>query len=278
MSGLPAGIAAQSARVAVVDAITSAPVGGAFVSLLEGTNPVSVSETDADGRVELQADGSGDFTLTVRALGYRDFTSETLTLSVGEYVELEVRMGVDALPLEPLVVVASGRMLSRAMEGFERRRADPTLGGSYLTRAEIERRPIASPTELLYALPSVSVQPIMTLDSPYAQERNLIWFPNSRNRAVNPGACLAEVYVDGVRVQQSLGTSVDDLVTASLLEGVEVYPRAFAAPAEFRGTGECGVVLLWTKEPESSRGSWGWKRILTGGALLGLLVGIAVVG
>ncbi len=272
----PAAVDAQSVRVSVVDAESGAPVIGASATLLSEGRRVESTTTDADGRAELRTREGGTYVLAIGGLGYRDFASEPLTLAEDEFVEVRVRLGVQAIPLEPLVVVASGRTLSPAMAGFERRRADPSLGGAYLTRADIERRPVATPTELLFSLPSVSVQPIMTLDSPYAKERNLIWFPSSRGASVNPGACLAEVFVDGVRARQSAESSMDDLLAGADLAGVEVYPRPFTAPAEYRGTGGCGVVLFWTEPRDASDGVWSWKRLAVGGGLLGLLVGLAI--
>jgi hypothetical protein len=274
----PVAARAQSVRVAVEDAETGAPVVGATVTLLAGGRAVTAAETGADGRADLTAEEAGAFSLAVRALGYRDFTSDELAVSDRSYVEVRVVLGIDALPLEPVTVVATGALLSPHMAGFERRRADPSLGGSFLTRKDIERRPIAVPTELLQSMPSVDIAPIMTADAPIVSGRNLVWFPNDRGTASGRrGACLAELYVDGVRTRQSAAASADDLLAGAEIAGVEVYPRASNAPLEYQGTGTCGVVLFWTEEPEGSSGIWSWKRMAVGGGLLAVLVGLAVV-
>ena len=86
------------------------------------------------------------------------------------------------------------------------------------------------------------------------------------------------MFIDGVRVQQSAASSVDDVLSPDVIAGVEMYPRALTAPAQYQDafTPDCGVVLFWTKGPElgQSRG-WGAKRIAAG---LGLILGLVTVG
>ena len=152
---------------------------------------------------------------------------------------------------------------------------DPSLGGHFLDAEDIAGRPIATPTGLVAAMPMVTRYQIQTMDNPFGLDRSLIYLPGGRGGSVRPGSCLAQVFVNGVPVRQTEdGTvSVDDVLAGVPLAGVEVYPRAAAAPVEFRGTGECGVVLFWTEEPAPSVGSWSVRRIAIGvGAILGILV------
>jgi hypothetical protein len=274
----PASLLAQAVGVTVLDAVTGSPVEGATVMLTDGTGATAGSgSTDDLGRVEFDAGVARTVMITVSALGYQRFASDPIEPDGEGSLELLVRLGVDALPLEPLTVVTQGSAASTRAAGFERRRTDPTLGGAYLTGEDIRARPMATPTQLVRALPSVSVQQIVTPSNPLGTfDRSLIWFPMSRGGGSNLGYCLADVFIDGVRVRQSLDASPDDLLVGVPLYGVEVYPRALSAPLEYRGTNECGVVLYWTDEPEVTDGGWTWKRLAIGGGLVGMLVVLAV--
>ena len=59
--------------------------------------------------------------------------------------------------------------------------------------------------------------------------------------------CVADVYLDGSRVDQQAHPNGIDLVPSSQLEAIEIYKRGALAPPRFRSVGGCGVVLLWSR-------------------------------
>lgn len=82
------------------------------------------------------------------------------------------------------------------------------------------------------------------------------------------GGCLADVYVDGVRL--SPPAPVDALLAPTDLDALEVY-HASELPAGFRTT-TCGAVMAWTHVPNP--GSVGdpftWRKVLAAASFLGL--------
>ena len=265
-SGLPV----ESARVLLVD--------------LSGRGTV-VAESGVDGRFVLTASRGGRFTLEVERIGYRSWVSDPLELDGGESIELVVRVGVDAIPLDPIVVVAREGLSRGRLADFERRRQDPTIGGHFLGPEEIARRPVATPSQLLRAVPTVTLAQIQLTPGSMGLDRSLVYLPGSRGSGTLPGSCLAELFVNGVPVRQDPDgrVSVDDVLQGNPIVGVEVYSRASAAPLQYRGSGACGVVLYWTAEPEIESGAvrsggLGLGRIAVGVGLIGALITLAIAG
>lgn len=272
------GLDAQAVSGRVSDASTRAALEGVRLELLDAEGEiVAVAESDAAGRFELRTRAAGLYSVSAGRIGYASFRSDLLEVSAGDPVVVEVRLGVDAIPLSPFVVLADSRLSGGRIAEFERRRNDPVLGGHFLSATEIRARPSATPTQLLRALPSVDLLQIVTQDNRTGLDRSLIYLPGSSPSSMRSGMCLAQVYVDGVQVRQSQSGSfsVDDYLDGAPIAGIELYSRASAAPLQYRGTGECGVVLYWTEEPAASTRGWGFKRIAVG---VGMIAGVLLLG
>ena len=270
--------AAQSVSGRVSDASTRGPIEGARLELLDPNGEiVAVALSDAAGRFLLRSRRPGSYSVTAERLGYASYQSDPVEVGEGDPVVVEVRLGVDAIPLSPFVVLADSRLSGGRIAEFERRRNDPVLGGHFLSATQIRARPAATPTQLLRALPSVNLLQIVTQDNRTGMDRSLIYLPGSSRTSMRPGMCLAQVYVDGVQVRQSQSGSfsVDDYLDGVPIAGIELYSRASAAPLQYRGTGECGVVLYWTEEPAASTRGWGVKRIAIG---VGMIAGVLLLG
>ena len=88
------------------------------------------------------------------------------------------------------------------------------------------------------------------------------------------GLCQPAIWIDGLLLNDFPGMSnTDDLLSPGVLEAVEVYTSTSNAPAQYR-TGNCGVVLFWTRRgstEERSRLKW-WKLALGATAGLGLVL------
>ena len=269
---------AQIVHGVVSDASTESPVQDARLYLLNADGErVASADSGDDGGFELRVRTGGVYSVRVERLGYVSFDSEPLRVETGDRVEVRLRMGVEAIPLSPFIVLAdAGSRLGRVAD-FERRQADPSLGGHFLGVEDVRARPNATPTQLLRALPAVHLYQVQTVDNPVGLDRSLIYLPGSRGGSLFRGQCLAQVFVNGVPFRQTQDghTTVDDLLAGAPIVGVELYPRAAAAPPGYTGTGECGVVLYWTEEVGATSGRWGAGRIAVGA---GVILGILLVG
>lgn len=215
--------------------------------------------SDSAGGFTLEAPNSGEYTLRVRVLGYMTFLSQPLLLHDDETVHVRIRLGRSAIPIEPLVVTGRRRARDARLAGFERRRLDPAFaGGHFLTQEDIERRPTATATDLVVVVPGVRVQRLIVPGRLFGPERGLIRFPGRGTTG-----CAAQVYVDGVLFRQTVEHSVDDVLDASMIGGIEVYARAETAPLEFVRNSNCGVVLYWTRAPEPGTYTT-WRKIAAG--------------
>lgn len=191
----------------------------------------------------------GAYRLEAGALGYRP-AAQDVGLSGYGAVEVQVELSPEALELEPIFVVTRRRSVLER-NGFYDRRSGGF--GHTLDRAEIEARRPRRVTDLLRTLPGVTVGP-GTL---------------GRGGSVRMrGGCSPDVVVDGVKMLPD--ARLDDILTVSNLEAVEVYPAAMG-PARFSRS-SCGTVLVWTRDPTVAVGEpTNWKRI-------GIVAGFFVFG
>jgi hypothetical protein len=251
----------------VIEDGTRAPVGAAQVALTDasGTTRSTVS-TDSTGAFVLAAP-AGRYTISVARIGYQSYTSAAIELAVGETVSVEIRLGVGAVPLEPLRVTARSSALPGGVAAFYRRRDDPArAGGYFLGRDELSRNPASRTTTVLMRVPNIEL--VSLARGTFDTERYLI---RLRGGTDGTGSCSPAVYLDGVRIQQNERVTIDEYIDPSQLEGVEVYNRMASAPALYGGNNNCGVVGFWTHAPEQGA-DWGWKRLAVGFAAVGAFI------
>ena len=106
MNGLSAAAAgAQTVQGRVLDESTRAPVSGASVSLRDDGGAEAAGSVSNDlGLFELRAPAAGVYSIRVGHLGYGEYSSAGLEVAEGEVLEVEIRLGIEAIPLEPVVV------------------------------------------------------------------------------------------------------------------------------------------------------------------------------
>lgn len=259
---------AQIVRGVVLTAADGSPIGDARLELRDQDGEVRAGVISAEnGYFELRADRSGMVRLSVSHIGFADWETANFALASDALIDVEVKLGVEAIPLEPIVVVARRSDGQSRTAQFERRMLDPgRVGGFFIPEDAIADRPMATPTNLVLGAPGMSVRLASRSEG---LERHVIM----------AGGCVARTFIDGVRVAQDDGFSLDDVLTPDRIAGVEIYPRPLEAPPQYRDAmpPQCGVVLFWTKEPQAGAegGGWGLGRI---GAGLGLLAGILTLG
>jgi hypothetical protein len=260
---------AQVVRGIVVGVGDGEPIGDAQLVLRnEAGVTVATAVSAATGRFVLSLRAPGVVSLEVSHIGYANWDTAPFELGADQLIEVEVKLGVEAIPLDPITVVAESQMQLGTLAGFRERMADPSLDGYFILEEDIERRPMAKPSDLILGTPGMTVG---LASSAAGLDRGVIM----------AGGCPARTFIDGMRVQQGAGASIDDILTPDRIAGVEVYPRSTGAPLQYQDPGRrgCGVVLFWTKPAEQDAdGGASRGRILLG---VGLLVGIltlAIIG
>jgi hypothetical protein len=239
-----------------------APIGGAEVEILAvGSGERESISTDSLGLFNYPAPAPGVFEIRATHPAYNPSEWERVEVGEEEIVSLEIRLGRNVIPLDPLVVVARTNTL---MAGFHERRSGGAFA-TFLTREEIEARGAARASDLLRGLPGIRLQFVRWGEGPAIEMQGGF------------GTCEPAIFVDGVQVPRTsgIGTSLDDYITPERIEGMEVYSSFSTVPVQYH-SGMCGVILLWTRRGGREGGEpWSWKRVLLGfGAAVGLLVWI----
>jgi hypothetical protein len=190
------------------------------------------------GSYHIAAVGIGSARLFARRVGYAPETVSVVVVA-GRVTHADFIMTAAAQSLSGPVVVADP---TRGKMGpFNRRKARGV--GAFVTRDDIEKRQPGTMSELLRYLPGVAVTQKM------AGEPQPVQMQRSVHSSVQP-SCVVQLYVDGHPYPNG---NVDDFAP-TLIEGVEVYRSASEIPADFRTRdATCGLIALWTRDPDAAR-------------------------
>ena len=243
---------ADSVRVSgwVMDVATELGIPGVRVSLSLRATPdaearvVWADVTDSTGAFESTPIKSGDYRLSVEALGYKT-ADEDVEPTGARVMDVRVELVPEPLELEPLVVVTKRQSRLEVSGFYERRR----MGQGYsLTRDEIEAyRPMRASDVFRY-VPGVSLA------------------PSRRGPIVRFRSCTPDVILDGTPLVGPV--SLDEILTAEDVEAIEVFSTA-TAPIGLRTT-SCGAVMIWTREGRHDEKGHPltWKRGLFAAAFI----------
>jgi hypothetical protein len=272
---------AQIVTGSIVEDSARAPIKGAIIEII-GIDRArdGAAVTDSAGAFVIRPRRAGSFVVHVYHPSYISRDSMALQIRPGQLVQLEIRMGRVAIPMEPLVVKTTqgGRLagfLERARQGGP---------GIFLTRAQLaERKGGRYTTDLLRGLAGVQVlalapaggSDLAPTPPPGTSNETM---PRTQVIAMDEGATFCEpaIFVDGMRVKQYGDSGVDDLLRPDMIEGVEIYPRSAGAPAEFLTSNQCGVVVFWTRALDDASGKLTWRRVRLAGLFVLAMTGLAV--
>ncbi|MFP5354652.1 MAG: carboxypeptidase regulatory-like domain-containing protein [Gemmatimonadota bacterium] len=208
-----------------------APLTGARVRLWGDLHEVRSNER---GEFVLGGLPSGTRMLELRALGYAP-RRELVDLVPVEDVVVDLPLEEFPTTIDTVRVFGARPDARDPLAGFARRRA--LAHGVFLDPDQVERRRPLNFTDLLRGIAGVDIVTI-------GGARAVVM------RALDGvGDCEPELVVDGLRVPR-YDSSVDDLLPASIIQAIEVYPRRMQAPAEYQSL-TCGSVVVWT-------GTRGW--------------------
>jgi hypothetical protein len=251
----PRPVAAQVVRGRVLEASTSQPIRAASLELLDDRQQVLVRvTTDSTGLFRLRGWLAGKYQVRAGALGYETVSSDVLELGTGEEFALDIRLAPNAIPIDAITVVSrsTSSLKEVALRGYyDRRDSGRRIGmGRFLDRGEIEERGTRL-SDVLRRVPGLrvlyygscvivatSTNPSGTLRPPGS---------NMGGCPVPARVCPANIYLDGMLITADGPVSIDQTIPLDWVEAVEAYRRPAELPAEFLGSGACGVVAIWTR-------------------------------
>ncbi len=230
----------------VIDLDDGTPVEGVEVRL-DGAARSPL--TDADGRFRIDGAPPGRRSLELSHVAF-GVHRETVEIESGSTTTVDLAVPARAFELEEIEVTAERRYRGR-MSGFEERMRQGR--GEFLTREQIAERE-NQPLPRIIASRSNSLR----LFCPSHPGRNptgtvgRCWLDSRRHGGFHgPGNCPMEYWVDGAFLSSDFDiTQIDP----HNVEAVEIYPGPSTIPSRFKvGDANCGVAVVWTREPGSSR-------------------------
>jgi Carboxypeptidase regulatory-like domain/TonB-dependent Receptor Plug Domain len=230
---------------AIVTDTSLRPLEGTAITIV-GTSLRVV--TGENGHFQFLALPAGRYNLFLQRLGYRPLivaaevrASDTIRVYYALANATQVLAGVN--------VTANTRTLR--MAEFDQRRTT-SVGGQFLTAAEIDKRNTVFATELVRMFRGITVKQQSNANgiSEYFAVSGRGSTPGeSGSRGIKPAilGCPIEVHVDGVRM--STPFSLDQLPSPKDLAGIEYYAGPASTPPQFGGVNRrCGVIMVWTKD------------------------------
>ena len=230
--------AGQRSRIVgrVVEMDGGAPLKGAEVTLA-GRSSSQIS--DGDGRFEIGGLTPGTWSLSVRYLGRAPLQAELEVPPEGT-LDVEIRLAVEPVELEPMVVTATPRSSYLEDMGFYRRR-EQGLSGTQVTRQTLLEMNPRSLGDVLVTVPGLRVIPSNLADFQVRMRRSV-------RLTVDAGeGCTPALFVDDIRSQIGWLQDLDP----ARVEALEIYS---GANAPLRYNDPCGVILVWTRRGERGRG------------------------
>jgi hypothetical protein len=219
------------------------PIRVVDIQLLDaqGTSRARVV-SDTSGQFHLVAPVPGKYSLRAALIGYATTVSKPLELKQGLELHIEVRLNTQAVPHEPLRVVAERTYrVGRLGEYYQRASWTRKSGfGRVLMRDDLERLRGATTSSILRRYP------------PRAQ-------------------CSPVVLLDGLRLSADEMSLLDSMARPEDIEGIEFYRGGNEIPIEYATRSSCGLVLIWTRRDVENGRPFTWKRLFIA---LGLVAGI----
>jgi hypothetical protein len=229
---------AQVIHGRVLDDVTATPLDLVAIELRDAADAVrGIATTDSAGRFSIRAPAEGAYRLRLTRLGYATVVTDTVSVSRGEQVELELRMNVEAVAIDPLRVVARAEYLPMRLQQFHERAEWVRRSGvgRVFLREDILRMGVSRTGTILRMVP------------------------------IRPD-CPLTLLLDGMPVDSA---ALDAVAPPESLAGVEFYTGPAQMPAEFAGRGYCAVAMFWTHQDLAGARPFSLRRLAAG---LGILI------
>ncbi len=242
----------QGIQGRILEPSSGTPVRNAEVTLKRPSGAgIATVPTNDRGFFRIPVPVPGTYALRATALGYQDVKADSLAVSDGKMLVVEVEMPPQPIDLEPVIVVAESRDTHLELQGFYER-AEKGFG-HFITPEELEERDPRDWEDVLRPIPNIRVT--RTAYGVGFMVRKP-WAGGLEERQSSPGLCEPRLIVDGfpvpsTRRRQGIppqGVHLDQFVSVSDISGIEVHIRATSVPMQYGGSsGSCGVIIVWTK-------------------------------
>lgn len=230
----------------VIDDLSEVPLSQARVALLAPDGSVITrAETSETGTFEFQVRNVRAIRLRVQRFGYQANTTPLLYFDVRRFFQIEVRLDPEAILLAPLEVISWSPRPENALHEAFKRRVETGLG-VYITREEVEKRNPLLVSDLLREVPGLDFR-----TSAYGTR------PSVRMVRAAGMACVTQIFLDGFLMNgrafsgsgfAPIDLRIDDVVSPSSVEGIEIYRGLSTVPPEFLNPdADCGVIAIWTR-------------------------------
>lgn len=206
-----------------------------------GQNAAGIS--DDHGRFRIGPLRAQSYIFQFRRLGYAPVTAVT-DLSTADTLRLAIEMIAATTTLAPVEVKATSSDRKLEQVGFVRRRMDGAVPPSrFITRAEFERRPPFTMTELLERMGGVSRRCLAA--SVYVDGALMASDPPPDSITNSKGK---RVPADGFGAAMKRSATID-MIPPSSVAAVEAYTGPAEIPLEYKTTrrGSSCVILIWTR-------------------------------
>jgi hypothetical protein len=235
---------------------TATPIATAAVEVRHGDITYTAT-TSRTGWFELELREPGRYVVQTSHMSYATTGADTVSLARHEIVTVVVRLARAAIPLEPLVVATR---TYHPLKGFYERK-DRGGRGHFVGRDYIDRRLGLRPTQVVEMAPGIRIERRESVLGSSFADSITMWSVGGR--------CAANVFLDGMPVPTGT-SSIDELISADRLEGVEIYDSFALAPEifyimfqlqgrdedEFGFRRQCGVVAYWSRRENDRRRHW----------------------
>lgn len=227
----PAGAQSRPRNLSVTVTDTAGnPVADVSVVVM-GTQQLR-GRSDANGQVEFRNVGWGPHQISVRKLGYREF-SEQIVIPADGSMATGVMLSRVAVNLEKVVVRDTGGKPIRLsgttrLDDFYRRRK--AGAGTFFTREDIDKRNPGRLMDLFMGISGIRLT--------YRGSTPLLSFARCKNGV--------EVFVDGQRLND--GLNVLSSIHPNQIEAIEIYHGLASVPPQFvPKPDDCAAILVWTR-------------------------------
>lgn len=179
---------------------------------------------------------SGTVVFNVRRIGFES-ASFTAVLKPGRVQRAKFSLTATAQALPTIAVSDTAAGQTHWLDDFQRRRS--ANRGTFITRAEIEKRGARTGTDIVRTVAGVRLVP----------RRGGFGFQVLMTRGDGARPCVPQMFVHGMPYSGML----DDFI-ADDIEALEVYTGTSEVPAELdkNGKGVCGAIVVWTRDPRKT--------------------------
>ncbi len=234
---LPFSLEAKVVKGIVVDNATEKPIANSIVMLLEKKTIYAIAVTDSTGIFIFENVSLDRFNLVARRIGYAEVTTGPLLMTNVDTLKLIVRLEVEGILMDEIVVQETKIDESLKRAGYYGRKESGL--GKYLGFMDLKSKTFNKTSDVLKTIPNMIIHDdwgnITIYSTRYRIGTGLL-------RADNPKVT---VYIDGMLIDNH---DLVNTIGPKDIAAIEFYKSSSTAPMQYSGNSRPGgVLLIWTK-------------------------------